>query len=94
MASSTRQGQARRHLLIGAAGLTILLAGCQTGRDRPRLPEPGPVRPVTPIDGPRNLVAVIVPTSGDDGAVGQSIANAARLAHGRQPRPDAAADHL
>ena len=82
MASSTRQGQARRQFLFGAVGATLLLAGCQTGRQQPRLPEAGtrPVRPVAPVERPRNLVAVIVPTSGSDGAIGQSIANAAKLA--------------
>ena len=78
MASSTRHGQARRHFLLATLGATILLAGCQTGRD-PR-PDPGPARPVAPVDRVRNLVAVIVPTSGGDGAIGQSIANAATMA--------------
>ena len=81
MASSTPQGQARRHFLLGVFGATILLAGCQTGRQQPRLPDPGPVRPVAPIERQRNLVAVIVPTTGADAAIGQSIANAATLAH-------------
>jgi len=39
-----------------------------------------PVQPVVPVVRPRNLVAMIVPTSGRDGAIGQSIANAATLA--------------
>ena len=80
MASSTHHGQARRHFVLGAFGATILLAGCQTGREQPRLPDPDPVRPVAPVERERNLVAVIVPTSGGDGAIGQSIANAATLA--------------
>ena len=80
MASSTYHGQARRHFVLGAFGATILLAGCQTGRHQPRLPDPDPVRPVAPVERERNLVAVIVPTSGGDGAIGQSIANAATLA--------------
>ena len=80
MASSTHRGQARRQFLLATLGATILLAGCQTGRRQPRLPDPGPVRPVAPVERPRNLVAVIVPTSGSDAAIGQSIANAATLA--------------
>ena len=82
MASSTHRGQARRHFLMATFGATLILAGCQTGRRQPSLPDPGtrPVRPVTPVERPRNLVAVIVPTSGSDGAIGQSIANAATLA--------------
>jgi ABC-type branched-subunit amino acid transport system substrate-binding protein len=42
-------------------------------------PDVGP-GPVAPADRERNSVALIVPTSGSDGALGQSIANAARLA--------------
>nr|MBA3730372.1 ABC transporter substrate-binding protein [Sphingomonas sp.] len=82
MTPSTHPGQARRHFLLAILGATILLSGCQTRRERPRLPDPEtrPVRPVVPIDRPRNLVAVIVPTSGSDAAIGQSIANAATLA--------------
>jgi len=82
MASSTHRGQARRQFLLATFGAAILLAGCQTGRQQPRLPDPGsrPVRPVAPVERPRNLVAVIVPTSGSDAAIGQSIANAAKLA--------------
>jgi len=82
MASSTHEGQVRRHFLLATLGTTILLAGCQTGRRQPRLPDPGtrPVGPVVPVVRQRNLVAIIVPTSGGDGAIGQSIANAANLA--------------
>lgn len=80
MASSTQAGQARRYFLAAAFGASLLLAGCQTSRG-PVLPRPGgePARPA-PTDRERNLVAVIVPTSGADGAIGQSIANAANLA--------------
>jgi ABC-type branched-subunit amino acid transport system substrate-binding protein len=79
MTSSTRLSQARRAFLLASLGTTLVLAGCQTGR---RGPLPGPVEPgpPQPIQGPRNMVAVIVPTSGSDGAIGQSIANAAQLA--------------
>ncbi len=83
MTLSTHKGQVPRHLLIATLGATILLSGCQTGRRQPRLPDPGtrPVRPVVPVVvRQRNLVAIIVPTSGRDGAIGQSIANAAHLA--------------
>ena len=82
MTSSTHQGQVRRQFLLSTLGATILLAGCQTARERPRLPDPvaRPVQPVVPVDRPRNLVAMIVPTTGSDAAIGQSIANAATLA--------------
>ena len=80
MASSTQAGQARRQFLLAAFGASLLVAGCQTSRG-PVLPRPGgePSRPA-PTDRERNLVVVIVPTSGADGAIGQSIANAANLA--------------
>lgn len=70
--------QARRTFLLGVAGATLALAGCQTG---PRQPiETGPVEP-PPIPGAVvNKVAVIVPLTGPDGPVGTSIANAANLA--------------
>lgn len=81
MAFSPSPRQARRSFLLGGLGLTLALAGCQQG-PRPRFPTPEPVgpTPVVPIDTARNLVAVIVPTSGNDGPIGQSIANAANLA--------------
>jgi branched-chain amino acid transport system substrate-binding protein len=80
MASSTQAGQARRHFLLAAFGASLMLAGCQTGRRGPVVPDSDvrPTRPTAPTE--RNLVAVIVPTSGSDGAIGQSIANAANLA--------------
>ena len=80
MASSTGHGQARRHFLLAALGTSLLLAGCQTGRRGPVVPDSDvrPTRPTAPTE--RNLIAVIVPTSGSDGAIGQSIANAANLA--------------
>ena len=81
MAFSHPPRQARRAFLVVGLGAALALAGCQTG-PRPRFPGPEPVGPgpIVPIDTKRNLVAVIVPTSGADGAVGQSIANAANLA--------------
>ena len=82
MAFSFGPRQARRGFLIAGVGAALALAGCQTGPRGPRLPGVGPIRtvPIVPIDTRRNLVAVIVPPSGADGAVGQSIANAANLA--------------
>jgi ABC-type branched-subunit amino acid transport system substrate-binding protein len=78
MTSSTRLPQARRHFLLIGLGMTLAVAGCQTRR----APSPGPgfPEPAKPVEGPRNMVAVIVPTSGADGAIGLSIANAAHLA--------------
>ena len=80
MAFSPDPRQARRAFILAGLGAVLALAGCQTGPRGPRLPGPGPVVPVQPVDTQRNLVAVIVPLSGDDGAVGRSIANAETLA--------------
>ena len=75
-----------------AAGLAVALGGCQlVPKQRPeRLPEPQlpeaqpepeePIGPQLPPDETRNRVAVLVPTSGANSGVGQSIANAANLA--------------
>jgi branched-chain amino acid transport system substrate-binding protein len=78
----------------GALALAAALAGCQlvpTPRaeppSRPQQAEPerpaplpeGPA-PNLPPDETRNRVAVLVPLSGPNGGVGQSIANAANLA--------------
>jgi ABC-type branched-subunit amino acid transport system substrate-binding protein len=81
MTSSTHAGQVRRYLIAATLGATMLLAGCQTGRREPGEPSAAaPTRPAPPVARQRNLVAIIVPTSGRDGAIGQSIANAATLA--------------
>lgn len=71
--------QARRLFLIAGAASILALAACQTGPRGPREPtgiEPPPV----PAGQVTNEVAVIVPLTGQDGGVGTSIANAARLA--------------
>lgn len=81
MAFSLDTRQARRAFLLALAGGALTLAGCQTRPGGPTGPEPGPAPPpVTPTETQRNMVAVIVPTTGGDAAVGQSIANAANLA--------------
>jgi len=79
MASYLTPRQARRVFLAGLTGIALTLAACQTG---PRGPvEPRPIEP-PPVPSGQNVnkVAVIVPTTGPDGGVGTSIANAARLA--------------
>ena len=78
MAFSPTTKQARRAFLASIAATTLLLVGCQTG---PGGAPPGPSGPpIVPIDAARNMVAVIVPLTGADGAVGTSISNAAKLA--------------
>jgi len=70
----------RKALAIGA---TVLLAGCQvipkTGPQEPP-PAPEPSASTLPTDQQRHRVALLVPLSGDNAEVGQSIANAANMA--------------
>ncbi|WP_374405683.1 penicillin-binding protein activator [Pelagerythrobacter sp.] len=75
----------RRMLVI--AGASALLAGCQIipkGPTTSTAPEPGPTPTPTesnlPQDEARHRVALLVPMSGTNGAVGQSIANATTMA--------------
>ncbi|HEX8511877.1 MAG TPA: penicillin-binding protein activator [Allosphingosinicella sp.] len=94
MAEQSPRSQARGNVLglAGSAVLAASLAGCQlVPKPRPELPpaelpeeveqpreeEPGPQ---LPPEETRNRVAVLVPTSGANAGVGQSIANAANLA--------------
>ena len=75
--------------LAGLALLSVSIAGC-IPRSRPEppppAPEPEPVPEPTPppsrlpADETRNRVAVLVPLSGTNAALGQSILNAANLA--------------
>lgn len=79
MALKSTSRQARRSALLAIAGLSLGLASCQMG---PRGPVgPGPIEPMpVPVGQQFNEVAVIVPLTGNDGPVGTSIANAAKLA--------------
>ncbi len=69
MTFSDRPAQGRRSFLLIAAA-AALLAGCARGRSTGR----GRVGPQV------NRVAVLVPLSGPDAAVGSALGNAARLA--------------
>ncbi len=69
MTSSTSRGQARRLFLL-SLGAATLLGGCATR----------PTQPVQPPGVTVHRVAVLVPLSGQDAAVGRSIADAAKLA--------------
>lgn len=75
----------RRALAVGL--LTIFLAACKVvpdaGRPGPQpapTPAPGPSADVLPTDTARHRVALLVPLSGDNAAVGRSIANATTMA--------------
>lgn len=74
----------RRILALGAG---LLLASCKvipdTGTGPVTTPAPGPSEPsanVLPTDSNRHRVALLVPLSGDNADVGQSISNAATMA--------------
>ena len=81
----TPKKQARRTFLKGALGAAVLALGACTTAPAPQGPatsEPAPTAP-TPAPIPvaqRNGVAVLVPLTGDNQAVGNSIANAAKMA--------------
>ena len=76
MTSSLDRRQARRAVTLGLVCSVIALAGCQSGA--PLRPLPGQIAEQPP--GTRHSVALLVPLTGEDGAVGTSISNAARLA--------------
>jgi ABC-type branched-subunit amino acid transport system substrate-binding protein len=75
----------RRTLVV--AGTAALLAGChviakgpaQTTGPEPT-PTPEPSASILPTDQSRHRVALLVPMSGTNGAVGQSLANATTMA--------------
>ena len=76
----------RRRFLGGlGAALALALAGCAGVVPKPAAPPPAPPPPPVqtgslPLDQARHRVALLVPMSGSNAAVGQSIANAANLA--------------
>jgi branched-chain amino acid transport system substrate-binding protein len=94
MAEQMHRRQARRSFVIvaGSSMLALALAGCQLvpkprpeprpepARPEPPKPEPEAPNPRLPPDETRNRVAVLVPLTGANAGVGQSIANAANLA--------------
>lgn len=67
-----RQASTVRRALLTSSLAALMLAACSTSTST------RPSQPTTEIA--RNRVAVLVPSSGADAAVGQGIANAARLA--------------
>ena len=90
MADKTHLGQdqsGRRRILKGA-GLTafVFLAGCSTviprGAETPRTetPAPPPVTAGLPDDQKHHRIALLVPLSGQNAGIGQSLANATTMA--------------
>jgi branched-chain amino acid transport system substrate-binding protein len=85
MAEQLTSRQARRSFLgLAAATALIALAGCMPRAERPVREPPPPEEETVPVplpgDETRNRVAVLVPITGANASVGQSIANAANLA--------------
>lgn len=77
-------GITRRGIVVAA--LTVFLAACKVVPEGGRPgPAPGPTTApgpseALPTDSGRHRVALLVPLTGENGAVGQSIANAAQMA--------------
>ncbi|WP_247712954.1 penicillin-binding protein activator [Qipengyuania intermedia] len=78
-----KQAFMNRRGAIAAFG-AMALSGCaiipKTAEPAPPAPTPEPSATSLPQDGERHRVALLVPMSGDNGAVGQSIANATTMA--------------
>lgn len=85
----TQHGAPKQRARFGVAAIALLaVAGCAGGNGRrapeavPEAPPPAPVVQAPRIDPgpPQHRVALLVPTTGGNAAVGQSIANAANMA--------------
>jgi branched-chain amino acid transport system substrate-binding protein len=83
------QGAASFFRWLGLAVMAVAIAGCVPRSSRPTTqlptepvlrPDEPRVNPRLPADETRNRVAVLVPLTGRDGTLGQSILNAANLA--------------
>lgn len=89
MADDMGEGQAtdlkrRKIMRWGLVGAVLFMAGCQVvpkGPPRPveAPPEEGPVAGL-PSDATRHRIALLVPLTGSNAGIGQSIANAANMA--------------
>ena len=68
---------------LATLGVVVLLAGCKViPKGVPEAPPPAPPPPsdALPADQARHRVALLVPLTGPNAAVGQSIANATTMA--------------
>lgn len=84
LGAAVNRGLARgvdRRKVLAAAAMAFVAACTTVPRDRAP-PPPLPDRPTSslPTDTQRHRIALIVPLSGPNGAIGQSIANAATMA--------------
>jgi len=90
MALQRQRGQRRSALIrFGVIAMAMALAGCQTLVPRgapppteapPQVETPEPITGGIPQDEQRHRVALLVPMTGNNAGVGQSIANAANMA--------------
>ena len=88
MTEADRHGQVSRFTRSVGLGLLAVLAACQVVPKGPPRPVQAPptetapeaVNPSLPTDTARNRVALLVPLSGSNAGVGESIANAANMA--------------
>ncbi len=67
---------------VFSLALAVLVAACNVVPKAPSAPPPPPVPSpdILPTDSARHRIALLVPLSGANGAVGQAIANAATMA--------------
>lgn len=89
MAEAQAQGQHMRQAMgVGRwflLGITALLAACQvvpkhSPKPIEKPPEEGPITGQLPTDATRHRIALLVPLTGTNAGVGESIANAANMA--------------
>lgn len=75
------EGRMNRRAVVGLSALA-LLAGCQVIPKGAPQPQPTPTGPSEelPADKARHRIALLVPLSGTNGALGQSFANATTMA--------------
>jgi outer membrane PBP1 activator LpoA protein len=78
--------QARQLLVPAAIGFALLISACTTGKKAPTAAPPppsavtAPAKPTALPEAAQNRVALLVPLTGPNAPVGQSIANAANMA--------------
>jgi branched-chain amino acid transport system substrate-binding protein len=79
-----RYGRHMSRRSFAVAGLAVLMGGCQvipkTAAPPPPAPTPEPSATALPTDQGRHRIALLLPMTGDTGAVGQAVANATTMA--------------
>lgn len=78
--------QAPRLAAVLAIAAAMFISACTTAKKpvvsapRPPIAAPAPIKPPALVEAPQNRVALLVPLTGPNAPVGQSIANAANMA--------------